>query len=80
MMAGGPSPLSMAITEFHFLLLFTDRLQVVSRLNGAVVQVRCSGRVLGLQGCFVEGWVAVYDNGKGCVKRVELLLVLMRGL
>ncbi|CAN0161159.1 unnamed protein product, partial [Hapterophycus canaliculatus] len=32
------SPLSMAITEFHFLLLFTGRLQVVSRLNGAVVQ------------------------------------------
>lgn len=32
-------PLSMAITEFHFLLLFGDRLQVVSRLNGAVVQV-----------------------------------------
>lgn len=46
MMVGGPSPLSMAITEFHFLLLFTDRLQVVSRLNGAVVQVRFSGRVL----------------------------------
>lgn len=36
---GGPPPLSMAITEFHFLLLFTGRLQVVSRLNGAVVQV-----------------------------------------
>ncbi|CAM9769058.1 unnamed protein product, partial [Laminaria digitata] len=35
---GGPPPLSMAITEFHFLLLFTGRLQVVSRLNGAVVQ------------------------------------------
>ncbi|CAM9937676.1 unnamed protein product [Ectocarpus sp. 12 AP-2014] len=36
--ARSSSPLSMAMTEFHFLLLFTGRLQVVSRLNGAVVQ------------------------------------------
>lgn len=38
--ARSSSPLSMAMTEFHFLLLFTGRLQVVSRLNGAVVQVK----------------------------------------
>ena len=43
---GGPTPLSMAMTEFHFLLLYPDRLEVVSRLNGTTVQVR---RIIG--GC-----------------------------
>ena len=31
-------PLSVAMSEFHFLLLYHDRLQVISRLNGHIVQ------------------------------------------
>lgn len=45
------SPLSMAITEFHFLLLFPGRLQVVSRLNGVVVQVKGGNDVLFCLSC-----------------------------
>jgi hypothetical protein len=33
-------PVSIAVTEFHFLTLRGDRLQVISRLNGLPVQVR----------------------------------------
>lgn len=39
---GGPSvyevPISIASTEYHFLSLLADRLQVVSRLNGSLIQ------------------------------------------
>lgn len=35
---GFDTPISMGITEFHFVLLGDDRMQVVSRLNSSVVQ------------------------------------------
>ena len=31
-------PVSIAVSEFHFLILRGDRLQIMSRLNGALVQ------------------------------------------
>ncbi|GMH42479.1 hypothetical protein BSKO_10398 [Bryopsis sp. KO-2023] len=63
-------PMGMAMTEFHFIILFDDSLLVVNRINGKVVQhlnfqsrsSRVTGKPLGLITDPITGFVYLYTT------------------